>query len=62
LKISAARRPTALDDLLARAAPRLATGPGADLLGGDDPLIGTIAAIATMDGTLLPMSKLACRF
>jgi uncharacterized protein len=49
------RRLTALDDLLARAAPRLATGPRADLLDGADPLTGTIAAIATMDGTVLPI-------
>lgn len=50
-----ARRLTALDDLLARAAPRLATGPRADLLDGADPLTGTISAITTMDGTVLPI-------
>ncbi len=50
-----ARRLTALDDLLARAAPRLTTGPRADLLDGADPLTGTIAAIAAMDGTVLPI-------
>ncbi|NTF95998.1 TM0106 family RecB-like putative nuclease [Rhizobium rhizogenes] len=47
-----ARRLTALDDLLARAAPRLTTGLRADMLGGADPLTGTIAA---MDGTVLPI-------
>lgn len=49
------RHLTALDDLLGRAAPRLTTGPRADLLDGADPLTGTIAAIAAMDGTLLPI-------
>lgn len=49
------RRLTALDDLLGRAAPRLTTGPRADLLDGADPLTGTIAAIAAMDGTVLPI-------
>lgn len=49
------RRLTALDDLLARTEPRLATGPRADLLDGADPLTGTIAAIAAMDGTVLPI-------
>lgn len=50
-----ARRLTALDDLLARAAPRLAAGPRADVLDGADPLTGTIAAIAAMDATVLPI-------
>ncbi|WP_067732776.1 TM0106 family RecB-like putative nuclease [Novosphingobium naphthalenivorans] len=50
-----ARRLTAIDDLLARAAPRLVTGARADLLDGADPLTGTIAAIAAMDGTVLPI-------
>lgn len=50
-----ARRLTALDDLLGRAAPRLVTGPRADLLDGADPLTGTIAAVATMDSTVLPI-------
>ncbi|KQW77842.1 TM0106 family RecB-like putative nuclease [Ensifer sp. Root127] len=49
------RRFTALDDLLAHATPRLVTGPRTDLLGGADPLTGTIAAIAAMDGTVLPI-------
>ena len=50
-----ARRLTAIDDLLARAAPRLVTGARADLLDGADPLTGTIAAIVAMDGTVLPI-------
>jgi uncharacterized protein len=50
-----ARRLSALDDLLARTAPRLVTGPRADLLDGADPLTGMIAAIAAMDGTVLPI-------
>jgi len=49
------RRLTALDDLLSRAAPRLTTGARADLLAGADPLAGTIATIAAMDGTVLPI-------
>ncbi|MGH0343921.1 TM0106 family RecB-like putative nuclease [Sinorhizobium meliloti] len=49
------RRFTALDDLLARAAPRLVTGPRTDLLGGADLLTGTLAAIAAMDGTVMPI-------
>lgn len=32
----------AVDDLLSRAAPRLSTGPSADLLGGRDPVAGTL--------------------
>jgi predicted RecB family nuclease len=50
-----ARRLTALDDLLARTAPRLVTGPRADLIDGADSLNGTIAAITAMDGTVLPI-------
>jgi len=50
-----ARRLTALNDLLARAVPRLVTGPRADLLDDTDPLTGTIAAIEAMDGTVLPI-------
>ena len=50
-----ARRLTAIDDLLARAAPRLLTGARADLLDGADLLTRTIAAIAAMDGTVLPI-------
>ncbi|WP_208645066.1 TM0106 family RecB-like putative nuclease [Rhizobium gallicum] len=51
----AARRFTALDDLLARAAPRLVRGQSTDLFDGADPLTGTITAIAAMDGTVLPI-------
>jgi uncharacterized protein len=50
-----ARRLTAIDDLLARAAPRLTNGPRCDLLNGADPLTGTIDAIAAMDRTVLPI-------
>ncbi|TIW61832.1 MAG: TM0106 family RecB-like putative nuclease [Mesorhizobium sp.] len=50
-----ARRLTAIDDLLARAAPRLPIGPRCDLLSGADPLTGTIDAIAAMDRTVLPI-------
>jgi predicted RecB family nuclease len=50
-----ARRLTAVDDLLSRAAPRLTGGPRADLLSGADPVAGTIAAVAAMDGTVLPI-------
>lgn len=46
---------TAIDDLLSRAAPRLTTGPKPDLLKGADPVAGTIAAVAAMDGTVLPI-------
>lgn len=45
----------AVNDLLSRAAPRLTTGPSADLLGGAEPVAGTIAAVGAMDGTLLPI-------
>ncbi len=47
------RRFTAVDDLLSRAPPRL-TG-GADILNGADPVAGTIAAVAAMDDTVLPI-------
>jgi uncharacterized protein len=49
------RRLTAVGDLLARASPRLTTGPRSDLLNGADPLAGTIDAVAAMDGTVLPI-------
>ncbi len=45
----------AVDDLLSRAAPRMTTGPSADLLRGAEPVAGTIAAVAAMDGTVLPI-------
>lgn len=50
-----ARRFTAVDDLLARAAPRLTTGPRSDLLSGTDLLAGTIDTITAMEGTVLPI-------
>jgi uncharacterized protein len=50
-----ARRFTAMDDLLARARPRLRSGPKADLLDGADPVFATIAAVNDMDGTVLPI-------
>lgn len=45
----------AVGDLLSRAPPRLTTGPSADLLGGADPVVGTVAAVGAMDGTVLPI-------
>ena len=42
----------AVDDLLSRAAPRLASGP---LQPVADPVAGTIAAVADMDDTVLPI-------
>lgn len=49
------RRFSAIEDILARNAPRLASGARADLLNGADPLAGTIDAITAMDGTVLPV-------
>ncbi|NEY92254.1 TM0106 family RecB-like putative nuclease [Rhodobacteraceae bacterium KMS-5] len=49
------RRFTAVDDLLSRAAPRLTTGTPSDLPNGADPVAGTLAAVAAMDGTVLPI-------
>ncbi len=49
------RRFTAVDDLLSRAMPRLTAGSKDDLLDGADPVAGTIAAVAAMDGTVLPI-------
>ena len=49
------RRFTAIADTLARAAPRLSGRDGPDILGGADPLEGTIAAVAAMDHTVLPI-------
>ncbi|THD71154.1 TM0106 family RecB-like putative nuclease [Thalassobius vesicularis] len=46
------RRYTAVDDLLSKAAPRLVTGA---LQQVTDPVAGTIAAVAAMDGTVLPI-------
>ncbi|GEQ99338.1 nuclease [Iodidimonas gelatinilytica] len=50
-----ARRFTAVNDLLSRIAPRLGSGPSADLLEGEDPVAGTIAVVNDMDGTVLPI-------
>ncbi|MFN6925018.1 MAG: TM0106 family RecB-like putative nuclease [Tabrizicola sp.] len=47
-----ARRYRAADDLLSRAAPRLKTGP---LSAVADPVAGTVAAVAAMDDTVLPL-------
>ena len=46
---------TAIDDLLARNAPRLTAGVQLDQLNGGDPVAGTIVAVAAMDGTVLPI-------
>lgn len=46
------RRYSAVDDLLSRATPRLVTGT---LQQVTDPVAGTIAAVAAMDGTVLPI-------
>jgi predicted RecB family nuclease len=46
------QRYQAVDDLLSRAAPRLTTGP---LMPAMDPVEGTIAAVAAMDATVLPI-------
>lgn len=50
-----ARRFTAVDDLLSRAAPRLRSGPRADLLDGADAVAGTLAVVKDMDATVLPI-------
>lgn len=47
------RRYRAVEDLLSRAPPRL-TGDGSIMV-GDDPVVGTIAAVQRMDETLLPI-------
>ncbi len=49
------RRFTAIADMLACAAPRLKGGPSSNILGGADPVEGTIVAVAAMDGTVLPI-------
>lgn len=46
------RRYRAVDDLLSRAAPRLTKGPLAPVA---DPVEGTIATVAAMDNTVLPI-------
>jgi uncharacterized protein len=45
----------AIDDLLARRPPRLDGGPAADILGGDDPVAGTVRAVLAMQDTVLPI-------
>ncbi|EYD74038.1 Superfamily I DNA and RNA helicase and helicase subunit [Rubellimicrobium mesophilum DSM 19309] len=49
------KRLTAVDDLLARRPPRLRGGPVADILGGRDPVEGTVDAVLRMEGTVLPI-------
>ena len=49
------RKFTALDDLLSRNAPRLIGGTGADILNHVDPVAGTIATVARMENTVLPI-------
>lgn len=49
------QRFTAISDTLARAAPRLKGGTSSDILGGADPVDGTVAAVTAMDGTVLPI-------
>ncbi len=44
----------AVDDLLSRRAPRL-TGWSGNILQGEDPVAGTIAAVQAMDETVLPI-------
>jgi uncharacterized protein len=49
------RRHRAVDDLLARRAPRLDGVPAADILGGADPVEGTVRAVLAMRDTVLPI-------
>jgi uncharacterized protein len=49
------KRFTALSDVLSHAAPRMKGGNKTDILGGADPVDGTIAAVAAMDNTILPI-------
>lgn len=46
---------TALEDLLSRTPPRLSGGTSADILNAADPVEGTIAAVARMENTILPI-------
>ena len=46
---------SAITDLLARATPRLKSGPSADILGKTDPVDGTVTAVTSMEGTVLPI-------
>ena len=41
--------------MLSRTPPRLRGGAKADILGGADPVKGTVSAVADMDGTVLPI-------
>ena len=50
-----ARRFTAVNHLLSCAAPRLCSGPMADLLNGEDPVEDNIAVVNDLDGTVLPI-------
>jgi hypothetical protein len=50
-----ARRHRAIDDLLARRAPRLDGGPAADILGGADPVAGTVRAVLALQDSVLPI-------
>ncbi|MBU9697276.1 TM0106 family RecB-like putative nuclease [Rhodobacteraceae bacterium HSP-20] len=43
----------AVDDLLSRAAPRL--GGDGPIMQGDDPVVGMVAAVRRMEGTVLPV-------
>lgn len=49
------RRFTAITDTLSCATPRLKGGPSSDILGDGDAVKRTIAAVAAMDGTVLPI-------
>ena len=49
------RRFTAIGDVLSRAPPRMKGGNKTDILGGADPVDGTISAVAAMDNTVLPI-------
>ena len=49
------RRFRALDDLLARRAPRLDGGPAADILGGAEPVAGTLRAVLSLQESVLPI-------
>jgi uncharacterized protein len=50
-----ARRLRAVDDLLARRPPQLDGVPSADILGGVDPVEGTVRAVLGMRETVLPI-------
>ena len=50
-----ARRHRAIDDLLARRAPRLDGGPVPDILGTADPVAGTVRAVLALQDSVLPI-------